>query len=228
MSHSRQPGGLGRALAAASRRHRVLERHQNTAAPSTSGGGSEVLPFVYRVTRHNPADRDQHGHHAGTGPATSDHGPVEAACLRAVAAFAEDTGVDRLAVRGPRLGGFARLGLESPSDGYGLPGVFSGGPAGFHGGALVPIAVGLELVRSVLRDRGAWCRLEAEGAFAVHVGRDQCLCIGSSLPCETALARTRALGLFAERLDASPYDFAPDDLPARRRACCRRRVHVRR
>ncbi|ALO13644.1 Ribosomal protein S1-like protein [Streptomyces venezuelae] len=75
----------------------------------------------------------------------------------------------------------------------------------------MPIAVGLELVRSMLRDKGAWCRLEAEGAFAVHVGWDQYLYIGSNLPCETALARTRALGLFPERLDASPYDFAPDD-----------------
>lgn len=45
----------------------------------------------------------------------------------------------------------------------------------------------------------------------MHVGWDQYLYIGSSLPCETALARTRALGLFPERLAASPYDFAPDD-----------------
>ncbi|MFD7078832.1 S1 RNA-binding domain-containing protein [Streptomyces sp. NPDC059918] len=45
----------------------------------------------------------------------------------------------------------------------------------------------------------------------MHVGWDQYLYIGSNHPCETALARTRALGLFPERLDASPYDFAPDD-----------------
>ncbi|MFD7628976.1 hypothetical protein ACFV7Q_23585 [Streptomyces sp. NPDC059851] len=53
----------------------------------------------------------------------------------------------------------------------------------------MPIAVGLELVRSMLRDNY----------------------IGSNQPCETALARTRTLGLFPERVDASPYDFAPDD-----------------
>ncbi|MFF2860828.1 hypothetical protein ACFVSX_13120 [Streptomyces rubiginosohelvolus] len=75
----------------------------------------------------------------------------------------------------------------------------------------MPIAVGLELVRAMLRDNGAWCRLEAGGAFTVHVGWDQYVYIGSDLPCETALARTRALGLFPERIDASPYDFAPDD-----------------
>lgn len=37
-------------------------------------------------------------------------------------------------------------------------------------------------------------------------------------PCEAALARTRSLGLFAERLDASPYDFAPDQLHVQRPA----------
>ncbi|MFV5997467.1 hypothetical protein ACNPQM_35040 [Streptomyces sp. NPDC056231] len=75
----------------------------------------------------------------------------------------------------------------------------------------MPTAAGLELVRAMLRDSGAWCRLETEGAFAVHVGWDQYLYIGSNLPCEAALARTRSLGLFPERLDASPYEFAPDD-----------------
>ncbi|MGW4906307.1 S1 RNA-binding domain-containing protein [Streptomyces sp. NPDC004270] len=63
----------------------------------------------------------------------------------------------------------------------------------------------------MLRDEGAWCRLETEGAFAVHVGWDQYLYVGSSRPCAAALARTRSLGLFPERLDASPYDFAPDE-----------------
>ena len=170
-----------------------------------------MLPYVYQVTKYDPADGDQYGHYAATEPATSDHGLVEAAYLQAVAAFAEDTGVDQLAVREPQLGGFAQFGLESPIDGYGLADLFPAGPAGFHDGALVPIGVGLELVRAMLRDNGAWCRLEMEGAFTVHVGWDQYLCLGSSRPCETALTRTRALGLFPVRLGASPYDFAPDD-----------------
>ncbi|PWI08105.1 RNA-binding protein [Streptomyces sp. NWU339] len=170
-----------------------------------------MLPYVYRVTKYDPADRDQHGHYAGTEPAISDHGPVEATYLRAVAAFAEETGVEHLAIREPQIGGFAHFGLEPPVDGYGLVDLFPAGLTGFHDGALVPIAVGLELVRAMLRDHGAWCSLEAEGAFAVHVGWDQYLYVGSSRPCEAALARTRALGLFPERLDASPYDFAPDD-----------------
>lgn len=170
-----------------------------------------MLPYVYQVTKYDPAARDQHGHYVGVEPATSDHGPVETAYLQAVAAFAEEAGVAQLAIREPQIGGFAHFGLEPPVDGYGLADLFPAGLTGFHDGALVPMAVGLELVRAMLRDNGAWCRLEAEGAFAVHVGWDQYLYIGSSRPCEAALVRTRALGLFPERVHASPYDFAPDD-----------------
>ncbi|WRZ44990.1 S1 RNA-binding domain-containing protein [Streptomyces sp. NBC_00151] len=170
-----------------------------------------MLPYVYRVTKYDPADRNQYGHYTGAEPASSDHGPVEAAYLQAVASFAEDTGIDQLAIREPEIGGFAHFGLEPPADGYGLTDLFPAGLAGFHDGALVPIAVGLELVRAMLRDNGAWCRLEAEGAFSVHVGWDQYLYVGSSQPCEAALACARSLGLFPERLDASPYEFAPDD-----------------
>ncbi|GAA4803428.1 hypothetical protein [Streptomyces ziwulingensis] len=50
-----------------------------------------MLPFVHRVTKCDPADRDQHGHYVGAEPAISDHGPVEAACPRAVATSAGDT-----------------------------------------------------------------------------------------------------------------------------------------
>ncbi|MDQ0764795.1 S1 RNA-binding domain-containing protein [Streptomyces canus] len=170
-----------------------------------------MLPYVYRVTKYDPADRNEHGHYTGAEPVTSDHGPVEAAYLRAVAAFAEETGVNWLAIREPQIGGFAHFGLEPPVDGYGLGSLFPAGLTGFHDGALVPIPVGLELVRAMLRDNGAWCRLEAEGAFAVHIGWDQYLYVGSGSPCDAALNRTRSLGLFPERLHASPYDFAPDD-----------------
>ncbi|MFD8710878.1 S1 RNA-binding domain-containing protein [Streptomyces anulatus] len=169
-----------------------------------------MLPFVYRITKYDLARRDEHGRYTGAEDTVSDHGPVEEAYLAAVAAFAEAAGADQLEIREPQIGGFVHFGLEPPY-GYGLADLFPAGPAGFHDGALVPIAVGLELVRSMLRDNGAWCRLEAEGALTVHVGWDQYLYIGSNVPCETALARTRALGLFPERIDASPYDFAPDD-----------------
>ncbi|MGV9709021.1 S1 RNA-binding domain-containing protein, partial [Streptomyces sp. NPDC003483] len=122
-----------------------------------------------------------------------------------------DARVDSLAVREPHLAGFGHFGVAPPVDGSGVVGLFPGGLAGFHDGALVPIAVATEIVRAMLRDNGAWCRLEAEGAMTVHVGWDQYLYIGTSRPCTMALARSRALRLFPERLDASPYDFTSDD-----------------
>lgn len=171
------------------------------------------LPYVYRVTTYDPADRDAYGRYQGTADTLSDHGEVEAAYLRSVAAFAEATGVGHLTVREPQLPSLAHFGLEPAVDGFGLDGLFPGGPAGFHDGAEVPLDVGLELVRAMLRDNGAWCRLEVEVevTFAVHVGWDQYLYIGSDRPCDEALARTRALGLFPERVDSSPYEMETDD-----------------
>ncbi|MGP3749876.1 S1 RNA-binding domain-containing protein [Streptomyces sp. IBSNAI001] len=57
----------------------------------------------------------------------------------------------------------------------------------------------------MLRDIGPWCRLEADGILEVHVGGDQYLYVCTNWPSEGAVARTRGLGLFPERLDASPY-----------------------
>ncbi|MFF3844921.1 S1 RNA-binding domain-containing protein [Streptomyces sp. NPDC002328] len=170
----------------------------------------DVLPYVYRVTKYDPADRDEHGHYVGAEDTISDHGQVEAAYLQAVEAFAVSTGIDHLAVREPYVSSLVHFGVEPPLEGFGLDGLFPTGLSGFHDGAEVPLDIGLALVRGMLRDSGAWCRLEAEDAFAVHVGWDQYLYIGSSRPCEEALSRTRALGLFPERVDASPYTMETD------------------
>ena len=46
-----------------------------------------------------------------------------------------------------------------------------------------------DVVRAMLRDQGAWCRLEQRDTFTVHVGWDQYLYVGSDQPCEAAVAR---------------------------------------
>lgn len=163
--------------------------------------------YIYCVTKYDPSDRDEYGSYTGQENTVSDHGEVDGAYLQAVAAFAKDTGIDHLAVREPQVPSLAHFGVEPPVDGFGLDGLFPSGLAGFYDGAEVPLEIGLELVRAMLRDNGAWCRLEVEDAFAVHVGWDQYLYISSSRPCVEALARTRDLGLFAKRVDASPYRF---------------------
>lgn len=165
-----------------------------------------MLAHVYRVTKYDPTDRDRHGHYTGTEEALSDHGPVEAAYLEAVAAFAAETGIDCLTVREPQLGaGFAGFGAGEPAvESHGLDRLFPPGRAGYHDGAQVSLALALELVRAMLRGSGAWCRLEVEGRFTIHVGWDQYVYVASVAPCAAAVARTRALGLFPERLEASP------------------------
>ncbi|MGM9333277.1 RNA-binding protein [Streptomyces murinus] len=161
--------------------------------------------FVHRITKYDPADRDERGHYTGTEDTVSDHGPIEAAYLAAVAAFAEASGIDRLEIREPAVTGFVHFGGEAPVEGHGLGELFPADLTGYHDGAEVSLPVALELVRAMLRDQGAWCRLEAGDAFTVHVGWDQYVYVGSDRPCPDALTRTRELGLFAEPLTASPY-----------------------
>ncbi|MEU6278071.1 RNA-binding protein [Streptomyces populi] len=161
--------------------------------------------FVHRITKYDPADRDEHGSYRGAEDTVSDHGPVEAAYLAAVSAFAKAAGVDRLEVREPSVTGLVHFGAQPTVEGHGLGGLFPADLAGYHDGAEVSLTVALELVRVMLREQGAWCRLEAADAFAVHVGWDQYVYVGSDRPCTDAVARTRALGLFPEPLTASPY-----------------------
>ncbi|MFD8228751.1 RNA-binding protein [Streptomyces massasporeus] len=161
--------------------------------------------FVHRISKYNPADRDERGHYNGAEDTVSDHGPVEAAYLEAIVAFAQGSGVERLEIREPEVTGFVNFGLESPIDGHGLAGLFPPDLTGYHDGAEVSVPVALELVRAMLRDQGAWCRLEQRDTFTVHVGWDQYLYVGHDRRCEAAVARTRELGLFAEPITASPY-----------------------
>jgi small subunit ribosomal protein S1 len=176
------------------------------------------LPHVFRITKYDPADRNEWGRYHGSEDVTSDHGVVEAAYLAAMAAFAEDTGVTRLAIREPLLPGIATFGVEAPIEGHGLEGLFPPDLTGFHDGAEVDLTTGLALLRAMLRDNGASCDLEVDERFFVHVGFDQYMYIGSAEPCENAIARTRSLGLFPEPMDSAYYERSLDRPPPPRPA----------
>jgi hypothetical protein len=176
-----------------------------------------TLPYVYQVTKYDPTDRDERGYYVGDEDSLSDHGPVESAYLDAVAAFAADSGVTTLEVREPGLTGSVHFGLEAPIDGHGLAGLFAPDLRDFHDGARVSVPVALELLRAMLRDNGAFCRLDVPGRFFVHVGWDQYVYVGSACPCDRAVALAADGGLFVDRLDASPYEQLSfdEDPPAR-------------
>ncbi|WP_187330590.1 MULTISPECIES: S1 RNA-binding domain-containing protein [unclassified Streptomyces] len=171
--------------------------------------------YVYRLSMDDPADHDEHRSATGPEGTVGDYGEVEAALVRAVEAFARESGVDQLAVREPEVSALPRFGLddEGPVDRLGPTGLFpsdqrdsgQGLPYGFHDGAVVSLDGGLELVRAMLRGTGVRCRLEVEDTFTVHVGRERDVHIGSDRPCERALARSRTLKLHPRRVDSSPY-----------------------
>ncbi|MFF9851010.1 hypothetical protein [Streptomyces litmocidini] len=114
---------------------------------------------------------------------------------------------------------FVHFGLEPPVEGHGLGGLFPPDLTGYHDGAEVSLPVALELVRAMLRDHGAWCRLEAGDVFTVHVGYDQHVYVGSDRPCMDAVVRTRELGPFPEAMSASPY-ATPLEEPEVTEAAC--------
>ncbi|MGW3441524.1 S1 RNA-binding domain-containing protein [Streptomyces bacillaris] len=171
--------------------------------------------YVYRLSSDDPADHDEHRSTTGPEGTVGDYGEVESALVRAVGAFARESGVDQLAVREPEVSALPRFGLddEGPVDRLGTAGLFpsdqrdsgQGLPYGFHDGAVVSLDGGLELVRAMLRGTGVRCRLEVEDTFTVHVGRERDVHIGSDRPCEGALARSRTLKLHPQRVDSSPY-----------------------
>ena len=105
---------------------------------------------------------------------------VAARYAAAFAAFAEDSAVSHVAVRGLEAGD------------------------GLREGDLLSIDAGATVVRRLLREE-VICRLEApDGAFAVHIGFDLYMYVGSSEPCEQAMRRTETFGLFVETVTASP------------------------
>ncbi|MEV0811105.1 hypothetical protein [Micromonospora sp. NPDC050200] len=156
------------------------------------------------MTKYDPAHRDERGHYIGSEDTDSDHGPVEAAYLDAVAAFAEDTGVDCLQIREPSAA--PGVGLDTHAPAEALVGLFGAELDGYHDGAQVRLDHALELVRLMLGGDGGWCRLEAGEDFFIHVGWDQYVYVGSSVDCRRAVSFTRERGLFAEPIPGSPYD----------------------
>jgi hypothetical protein len=172
---------------------------------------------VFKVTKYDPAHFGDRGYF-GPEDSKSDHGRLEAAYLAAVEAFAAETGVTELTIREPAVGGFINFGLEPTIEGHGLIGLFPPDLTGYHDGARVPLTTGVALVRAMLRDNGAWCRLEVDGRFFVHIGYDQYMHIGSAEPCDDAVARVRALGLFPVPVHSSPWDPYCEELEVPRPA----------
>jgi hypothetical protein len=166
---------------------------------SSSTGSDRSQRFWWRVTRYDPALRDSRGAFRGeTWTSISDVGKrfgdfeltlgeyceVEGSYVEAFALFAEDSRADRVKV----------CALEHGD--------------GVREGDVLRIGHARELLRRMLREEVV-CQLEKPGGgFAVHVGFDLYMYIGSDRPCARAVKQTRAMGLYVD--DGWPSPQLPE------------------
>ena len=151
----------------------------------------------YRVTKYNPAFRDQSGAYtkvewisfkqigqtfSGVLLTSDEYERVEEAYVQAALSFLREGGLFSMRVAG----------LENPRT----------RPLDFQNDSVLPLDRVGEIIRRILREE-FWCRLEGSESF-IHFGWDYYMYIGVPHPCPTARARAAELGLFVEEF-ASPY-----------------------
>lgn len=153
------------------------------------------MRYWWRVSRYDPGRRDVRGAYQGnTWTSVSDVGnrfgddeltldtylEVEDGYIDAFLAFAEESDVDRVEVRALEQG------------------------TGIQEGEMLSITDAREIVRRMLRE-DVICRLEEPHArFALHVGFDLYMYVGSERPCVSAVQRAKAAGLFVDDDYPSP------------------------
>ncbi|MGO1070818.1 hypothetical protein [Lysobacter sp. CA199] len=157
----------------------------------------------YRITKYDPALRDDSGAYLGEAWTSigdigrsfdgvvlteAEYRRVEAAYVDTAVEFLHEAGVAALTVRG----------LENHRD----------APIAFGEGAALPLEQVGDWLRRMLREQ-FWCRLESDDAF-VHVGYDYYLYVGVAGPCPRALRSAAGRGLFVEAF-ASPYGAITKD-----------------
>ena len=150
----------------------------------------------YRVTKYNPAFRDQSGAYtkaewisftqigqtfSGILLTSDEYERVEEAYVQAALSFLRESGLFSMRVAG----------LENPRK----------QPLDFQNDSVLPLDRIGEIIRRILREE-LWCRLEGSECF-VHFSWDYYMYIGVPHPCPKGEALAAELGLFVEEF-ASP------------------------
>ena len=150
----------------------------------------------YRVTKYNPAFRDQSGAYTkvewvsftqigqtfSSVPLTSDeYERVEEAYVLTALSFLRESGLFSMKVAG--LENSRKQSLDFQND------------------SILPLDRIGEIIRRILREE-LWCRLESSEGF-IHFSWDYYMYVGVPHPCPTAEARAAELGLYVEEF-ASP------------------------
>lgn len=161
-----------------------------------------MINYRYRVTKYDPAYRDEWGAYTrdewasrrdigqeigGYVLTDDDYLSTENRYLYVLTAFAQESGVSHLTV----------VGLDKP------PGV----PAEWRHlqeGATVSLDEAVEIARIMLREEPLGARLEDGDRFYVHVSDNMYMWIGSHVECTFSIGEAQRLGLFVEAGIASP------------------------
>jgi hypothetical protein len=145
----------------------------------------------YRVTKYNPAFRDERGTYTkdewisvkqvgecfgGTVLTREEYERVEKAYANAALAFLQEAGVATLTV----------VNLENHQK----------WPLQLKNGSKLNLADAVEVIRRLLREE-FWCRLQANDAF-IHIDWDYYMYVGVPHACPAAKAEAASLGLFVE------------------------------
>ena len=163
-----------------------------------------LLPFCWRVTKYDPALRDDQGHYPlGDWSSYSDIGKTfngelltyqqylasETAYMDAARAFLADANLDSLTVvHFDKLpGGFA----AAQREGIRLD------PTSLKVGSVIGRGDLADFVRLNLREI-IWGKLAVKGLFYLHFGWDFYMYVGSASPSLTAIRHAESCGLFVE------------------------------
>jgi hypothetical protein len=157
------------------------ERTLAQAADASRRHSSEVRALhQYRLTKYDPALRDERGAFTGDDwTAITDIGDTFAGVRLTLPTYLE--------VEGKHLASLASFIDESSTEKLVADGVENaeGGFRVHDGDELTPIEA-VEAVRQMLRDEG-WCRLVDGDRFYIHVGWDYYFYVGSDAPCEKSV-----------------------------------------
>lgn len=172
-----------------------------------------ALPFQWRVTKYDPARRDEQGYYlpddwtffaqvgqviGGRQLTHQDYLRVESAYVGTALRFMAEAGLTGLEVVDLQTHGQAH---EDYLQGISLL------PSSLKPGALVGGGALEGLIRLNLRE-ALWCKLEAPNAFYLHFGWDYYMYIGSISPSPQAIGFARGSGLFVEE-KPSPHLGGP-------------------
>jgi hypothetical protein len=152
----------------------------------------------YRVTKYDPALRDDRGAYTGNDWTMFDqigetfdgvrltlstYLDVEARHLVTMASFLEESGTSFVMAED----------VENHNQTFRVS----------EGARLSQVEVN-NVVRQMLRGEG-WCRLTDNDRFYIHAGWDYYLYVGTQQPCERSVALAESKGLFVDRDFPSPY-----------------------